>query len=81
MTLRQVRKSLTYISGEQEYIFETIGKFYASYKSKHGIEGPIPICLAEDEIVVKKYVRWVAKSDTLVVFCGKKNISANHISW
>ena len=30
MTLRQVRKSLTYIPGEKEYILETIGKFYAS---------------------------------------------------
>ena len=28
--------------------------------------------MAEDETVVKKYVRWVAKSDTLVGFCGKK---------
>ena len=56
-TLRQFRKSLRYIPWEQKYIFETIGKFYASYKAKHGIEGPIPVCLAEDETVVKKYVR------------------------
>ena len=82
MTLRQVRKSLTYIPGEQEYIFETIEKVYASYKSKHGIEGPIPVFLAENETVVKTYVRWVAKSDTLLVFVvRKKNISSNHISW
>ena len=60
--LSQVRKSLKYIPGEQEYIFETIEKVYASYKAKHGI----------DETVVKKYVRWVEKSDTLVGFCGKK---------
>ena len=67
-TLRKVRKSLIYIPREQEYIFETIRKLCASYKAKHGIEGPIPICLAEDETVVKKYVRWVEKSDTLVGF-------------
>ena len=72
MTLSQVRKSLKYILGEQEYIFEAIRKVYASYKSKHGIEGQIPICLVEDETVVKKYVKWVAKSDTLVGFCGMK---------
>ena len=71
-TLRQVRKSLSYIPGEHEYIFEEVGKVYASYKDKHGIEGPIPVCMAEDETVVKKYVRWVAKSDTLVGFCGNK---------
>ena len=71
-TLRQVRKSLSYIPGEHEYIFEAVGKVYASYKSKHGIEGPIPICMAEYETVLKKHVRWVEKSDTLVVFCGNK---------
>ena len=48
MTLRQVRKSLTYIPGDHEHIFEAIGKKYASYKSKHGIDGPISICLVED---------------------------------
>ena len=71
-TLRQVRKSLTYILGEHEHIFEAVGKIYASYKAKHGIYGPIPVCLAEDETIVKKYVRWVEKSDTLVGFCGLK---------
>ena len=81
-TLRQVWKSLKYIPGDQEYIFETIKIFYASYNAKHCIEGPIPVCLAEDETVVKKYVRWVEKSDILVGFLvRKKNISANHISW
>ena len=28
--------------------------------------------MTEDETVVKRYVRWVAKSDTLVGFCGNK---------
>jgi len=71
-TLRQVRKSLIYIPREHNYIFEAVGKVYVSYKAKHGIEGPIPIFLVEDETVVKKYVRWVAKSDALVGFCCKK---------
>ena len=71
-TLRQMRKSLPYIPGEHEYIFEVVGKIYASYKDKHCIEGPIHVCMAEDECVVKTYVRWVAKSDTLVGFCGNK---------
>lgn len=52
--------------------FEVVGKVYSSYKTKHGIDGPIPIYLVEDEIVVRKYVRWVEKSDTLVGFCGNK---------
>ncbi|GLJ30556.1 hypothetical protein SUGI_0605010 [Cryptomeria japonica] len=71
-TLRQVRKSLAYISGEHDYILEVVGKVYASYKTKHGIDGPIPVYLAEDEIVARKYVRWVEKSDTLVGFGGNK---------
>lgn len=71
-TLRQVRKSLAYISRENEHIFEAVRKVYASYKAKHGIDGPIPVLLAKDETIVKKYVRWVAKSDTLVGFCATK---------
>jgi len=63
---------LAYILGDNEHIFEEVIKFYAYYKAKHGIDGPIPICLDEDEIVLKKYVRWVEKSDTLVGFCGMK---------
>ena len=73
-TLRQMRKSLPYIPGEHEYIFEAVGKVYASYKAKHGIEGMILVCLLEDEIIVKKYVRCVEKPDTLVSFCGNKDI-------
>jgi hypothetical protein len=54
MSLRQVGKSLAYIPRENKYIFEAVGKFYISYKAKHGIEGPIHVLLAEDETVVKK---------------------------
>lgn len=71
-TLRQVRKSLAYIPGEHDYIFVAAGKVYAYYKIKYGIDGPILIYLVEDEIVVRKHVRWVEKSDTLVGFCGNK---------
>lgn len=69
---RQVRKSLAYIPREHNYIFEVVGKVYASYRTKHGIDGPILVYLAKDETIVRKYVRWVAKSDTLVGFCGNK---------
>jgi len=71
-TLRQVRKLLENIPWECEHIFEVVGKVYASYKSKHGIAGPIPLLFTEDETIVKKCVRWEAKSDTLVGFCGTK---------
>jgi hypothetical protein len=53
MTLRQVRKSLAYIPEEHENIFEAVEIFYASYRAKHGIKGPILICLAEDETIMK----------------------------
>lgn len=61
--LRQVRKSLAYFPGEHEHIFYAFRKFHAYYKARHGIDGPIHVFLAEDEIVVKKYVGWVEKSD------------------
>jgi len=72
ITLGQVRKSLTYIPREHKHIFEAVKNVYASYKAKHGIDGPIPVLLTEDETIVKKNVRWVAKSDTLVGFCGTR---------
>lgn len=71
-TLRKIRNSLEYIPREHVHIFEAVVKFYASYKAKNGIDGPIHVFLAKDGTVVKKYVRWVAKSDTLVQFCGTK---------
>ena len=36
-TLRQVRKSLSYIPRDHDYIFEVVGNLYDSYKSKHAI--------------------------------------------
>lgn len=60
-TLRQVINSLACILGEHDYIFEVVGKAYASYNTKHGIYVPIPVYLVEDETLVKNYVRWVAK--------------------
>lgn len=57
ITLRKVRKSLAYIPGEHEHILEVVGQLYACYKTKHCRDGPIPIWLAEDETIEKKYVR------------------------
>ena len=63
---------VTYFLGTDTKVKITSRQVYASYKSKHNIKGPIPVLFAEDETVVKKYVRWVEKSDTLVRFYGKK---------
>lgn len=37
--------------------------------------GKVPSMLAEDETVVKKAVRWIARDNTLVGFCG---VGENH---
>jgi hypothetical protein len=63
---------VTYFLGTNTKVKITSRQVYASYKDKHNTEGPIHILLVEDETVVKKYVRWVEKSDTMVGFCGKK---------
>ena len=63
---------VTYFIGTYTKVKITSRQVYASYKSKHNIKGPIPVLFVEDETVVKKYVKWVEKSDTLVGVCGKK---------
>ncbi|KAL2607864.1 hypothetical protein R1flu_026437 [Riccia fluitans] len=45
-------------------------------KALHGITGDIAVNLAEDETRVKPTMRWEARHDTLVGFCGDKD---NHV--
>jgi len=52
--------------------FKFIASVYELIKNHIGLEGPLPCYLAEDETCVKRMVRWLPKSDTLLGFCGKK---------
>lgn len=52
--------------------FSSIASIYIDTKAMHGIFGPIPIILVEDETKVQGRVSWEAKSHTMLGFCGPK---------
>ncbi|KAL2644061.1 hypothetical protein R1flu_011648 [Riccia fluitans] len=56
--------------------FEEVAKILTAAKALHGITGDIAEILAEDETRVKPIVRWEARRDTLIGFCGDKD---NHV--
>ncbi|MCO5594341.1 hypothetical protein L7F22_048371 [Adiantum nelumboides] len=41
-------------------------------KSKHRITSLVPIIIVEDETTIKRRIRWNAKDNTLIGFCGIK---------
>ncbi|MCO5595094.1 hypothetical protein L7F22_049132 [Adiantum nelumboides] len=41
-------------------------------KRKHGVTSLVPIIIVEDETTIKRRIRWNAKDDTLIGFCGDK---------
>ncbi|MCO5588629.1 hypothetical protein L7F22_042586 [Adiantum nelumboides] len=71
-TKRKGKKATPFQSGEHEYIFDAIGKILLDAKSKHGIASRIPIIIVEDKTTIKRRIRWNAKDDTLIGFCGSK---------
>ena len=70
---RERRKGVQFISGEHAEIFESIANIYSAAKVAHGISGPIPVILAEDETKVRGRVSWESRWDTMVGFCGPKD--------
>ncbi|MCO5555170.1 hypothetical protein L7F22_008713 [Adiantum nelumboides] len=71
-TKRKGKKATQFQSREHEYIFDVVGKILSNAKSKHGIASRIPIIIVEDETTIKRRIRWNAKDDTLIGFCGSK---------
>lgn len=71
-----IKKGVEFIPGEHPEIFAVVASIYKDAKVQHGIEGPIPVILAEDETKVKGRVSWESKWDTLAGFCGP---TADHI--
>lgn len=69
---RENRKGVQFISGEHKDMFANVAEIYCEAKHVHGIVGPIPVILAEDETKVKGRVAWEQHSDTLSGFCGPK---------
>lgn len=73
---RDTRKGVHFVSGEHAQIFSNVADIYRKAKEAHGIVGPVPIILAEDETKVKGRISWERKTDALVGFCGSKE---NHV--
>ena len=70
-TKRDTRKALKYIVSENEGVFQHLAVVYKSVMNLASIPlGTVPIMLAEDETVVKPSVRWIARDDVLLGFCG-----------
>ncbi|KAL2612447.1 hypothetical protein R1flu_024139 [Riccia fluitans] len=59
-----------------DYNFEEVAKILTAAKALHGITGGVAVILAKDETWVKPTVRWEARRDTLIGFCGDKD---NHV--
>ncbi len=70
---REMNKGVIFIAGEHESIFKSVASIYKNAKKALQIETDIPVILAEDETRVKSMIRWDAKKDTLVGFCGNEN--------
>ena len=64
---------MKYHAGEREDQFEYIASVYQNVLTSCEIStGTAPCLIAEDEIFVKRSMRWVAKQDILLGFCGPK---------
>jgi hypothetical protein len=73
---RDCRKGVQFVPGEHSQIFKAVAQIYADAKKVHGITGPVPVILAEDETKVKSRVAYEQKWDSLAGFCGVKD---NHV--
>jgi hypothetical protein len=70
------RKGFHFLPGEHPGVFKAVAIVYKCAMLAHGITGPVPMILVEDETKVKSRVSWESKWDTLAGFCGPKQ---NHI--
>lgn len=72
-TSRAMRKALYYRTGLREDVFKHVAETYKHHMLKNGLcMGSVPVIVAEDETMIKRMVRWIARDDQLVGFCGKK---------
>ncbi|KAL2630890.1 hypothetical protein R1flu_015576 [Riccia fluitans] len=79
-SLRTVKRNkstfVPFLCGLQDSNFEEMAKILTAAKALHGIIGDVVVILAKDETRVKPTVRWEARRDTLIGFCGDKD---NHV--
>ncbi|KAL3695521.1 hypothetical protein R1sor_009597 [Riccia sorocarpa] len=53
--------------------FTKVARILGACKRHYGIVGDVPVMLAEDETRIKPRVRWEARRDSLIGFCGEKS--------
>jgi hypothetical protein len=73
MIKRDNKKGVRFLAGEHAVIFKCVADIYVEAKALHGVHGPIPILLFEDETIVKVWIAWDSTNDELTGFCGKKD--------
>lgn len=69
---RENIKGVRFVAGEHPLIFQSVARIYREAKNAHGVTGPVPIILAEDETKVKARITWEPQFDVLAGFCGSK---------
>ncbi|KAL2650585.1 hypothetical protein R1flu_018713 [Riccia fluitans] len=65
-----------FLLGLQDSNFEEVAKILTAAKALHCITKDVVVILAEDETRVKPTMRWEARRDMLIGFCGDKD---NHV--
>jgi hypothetical protein len=70
---RENQKGVQFVPGEHREVFRCVAEIYKCAMVVHGVVGPIPMILAEDETKVKPRVTWEQKWDALGGFCGPKD--------
>lgn len=72
-TIKCENKKVTrFVAGEHAILFRNVAKIYKDALEAHGILGPIPIIVAEDETKLMSRVACESQFDTLVGFKGIK---------
>jgi hypothetical protein len=70
---RENQKGVQFVPGEHREVFRCVAEIYKCAMVVHGVVGPIPVILAEDETKVKPRITWEQKWDVLAGFCGPKD--------
>ncbi|KAL2610849.1 hypothetical protein R1flu_022541 [Riccia fluitans] len=79
-SLRTVKRNrstfVPFLPGLQDSNFGEVAKILTTAKALHGITSDVAVIVAEDKTRVKSTMRWEARRDTLIGFCGDKD---NHV--
>ena len=70
---RDNKKGIQHVPSKYGEIFAPIVEIYKDAKAAHGMNGPIPVILVEDETKVRSRVSYEQWFDILAGFCGPKD--------